>query len=50
MQHITPNSNRWGYLGIPGGTEKIKGPTHMVEGDHPLRKDPHPHPQLNAGY
>ena len=35
----------WDYSDIPsGGTEKIKGPAHMVEGDHHLRKDPNPHP------
>ena len=43
-QHITPNSKRWDYSDIPdGGTEKIKGPTDMDDGDHYLRKDPNPH-------
>ena len=46
IQHINPNSKRWDYSDIPGGgTEKSKGPTHMAEGDHHLRKDPNPHPQ-----
>ena len=48
MQHITLNSKRWAYSNIPGGshgTEKIKGPAHMVEGNHHLRKDPNPDPQ-----
>ena len=45
MQHITLNSKRWDYPAIPGGgTEKIKGPTHIAEGDHHLRKDHHPQP------
>ena len=45
MQHITPNSKRWDYSDIPGGGhKKIKGPTHMVEGGHHLRKAPTPHP------
>ena len=36
-----------GLFRQPGdGTEKIKGSTHMVEGDHHLRKDPNPHPQV----
>ena len=38
MQTIIPNSKRWDYSDIPsGGTEKIKGPAYMVEGDHHLR-------------
>ena len=28
------------------GNEKIKGPAHMVEGDHHLRKDPYPNPPM----
>ena len=32
MHHITSNSKIWNYSDIPGGgTEKIKGPIHMVE-------------------
>ena len=39
MQHITPNSKRWDYSDILGGShKKIKGPAHMVEGDR-LRKE-----------
>ena len=41
MQHITLNSKRWDYSDFPGGgTEKIKGPAPMVEGDHHLRRPP----------
>ena len=47
MQHITPNSKRWDYLDIPvGGHKKIKGPAHMVQGGHHLRKAPNPQPQV----
>ena len=43
LQHKTPNSKGWDYLDTPGGGhEKIKGPAHMVEGDHHLRKVPNP--------
>ena len=46
MKHITPNLKRWDYSDIPGGgTEKIKEPAHVVEGDHHLRKDPNPPPR-----
>ena len=45
MQHITPNSKRRDYSYTPGGGhKKIKGPAHMVEGGHHLRKAPNPHP------
>ena len=45
MQHIIPNSKRWDYSDITnGGHKKIKGPIHMVEGSHHLRKAPNPHP------
>ena len=45
MQHITPNSKRLDYSGIPGGGHKnIIGPTHMVECGHHLRKAPNLHP------
>ena len=45
MQHITPILKRWEYSNAPGGGhKKIKGPAHMVEGDHHLRKAPNPHP------
>ena len=45
MQHITPNSKRWDCSDIPGGgLKKIKGPAHMVEGGHHLKKSPHPLP------
>ena len=41
MQHITPNSKRWDYSDIPGGSHKqIKGPAHMVEGRHHPRNRP----------
>ena len=46
MQRINPISKKWDYSDIPGGGHKqIKGPAHMVEGDHYLRKAPNPHPQ-----
>ena len=46
MQHITPNSKRWDYSDTPGGGyKKIKGPAHMVEGGHHLRKAPNTHPR-----
>ena len=39
MQHIIPNSKRWDYSDTPGGGhKKSKGPAHMVEGGHHLRK------------
>ena len=42
----SPNSKRWDYSDTPGGGhKKIKGPAHMVEGGHHLRKAPNPHPQ-----
>ena len=41
MQHITPNSKRWDYSDIPGGSHgQIKGPAHMVEGGHYPRNRP----------
>ena len=41
MQHIIPNLKRWDYSDIPGGGhKKIKGPTHMADGGHHLRKAP----------
>ena len=44
MQHITPNSKRCDYSDYTGGgQQKIKGPAHMVEGGHHLRKAPNPH-------
>ena len=47
MQHITPNLKRWDHSDIPGGGHKnIKGPIHMAEGGHHLRKAPTPHPQI----
>ena len=52
IQHITPNLNRWDYQDTPGGGhKKIKGPAHMVEGGHHLRKapNPHPHPLCDDG-
>ena len=43
MQHITPNSKRWDYSDIPGGSHgQIKGPAHMVEGGHHPRIDLQP--------
>ena len=49
MQQITLNLKIWYYSDIPGGSHKnIKGPYHMVEGGHHLRKAPNPHP-LHAG-
>ena len=45
MQHITPRIWKDGIIQTSrGGTEKIKGPAHMAEGDHHLRKDPNPNP------
>ena len=45
MQYIIPNSKRWDYSDTPGDSHiKIKGPAHMVEGGHHLRKPPNPHP------
>ena len=45
MEHIIPNSKRSDYSDIPGGGHKyIKGPAHMVEGGHDLRKANNPHP------
>ena len=45
MQHIISNSKRRDYSDIPcGGQKYIKGPAHMVEGGHQLRKAPNPHP------
>ena len=36
---------KWDYLNIPGCGTKIKGPTHVVEGDlPPYEKCPNPHP------
>ena len=49
MQYITLNSKRWDYSDLSGGGhKKIKGPTHMVEGGHHLRKAPNPHPLMYA--
>ena len=46
MQNITPNSKTWDYSDTPGsGHKNIKGPPHVVEGGHYLRKSPQPHPQ-----
>ena len=46
MQHIIPNSKRWGYADIPGGGhEYIKTSAHIVEGGHHLRKALNPHPR-----
>ena len=37
----TPNSKRWDYSDIPGGSHgQIKGPAHMVEGGHHPRNRP----------
>ena len=47
MQRITPDSKRWDYSNI-SGTEKIKGTSHMVEGEHNFRKCPHPHPRPDS--
>ena len=45
MQYITQNLKKWDYSDIPGGGHKrIKGPAHVAEGDHHLRKAPNPHP------
>ena len=46
MQPITPNSKRWDYSDTPGGSHKNKGPAHMVEGGHYLRKVPNSHPRM----
>ena len=43
IHHIIPNSKRWDYSDIfGGGHEYIKRPVHIIEGDHHLRKAPHP--------
>ena len=48
--HITPYSKRWDYSDISGGGHKdIKGPAHMVEGGHHLRKAPNPNSLLKHG-
>ena len=48
--HITPYSKRWDYSDISGGGHKtIKGPAHMVEGGHHLRKAPNPNSQQTEG-
>ena len=45
MQHTTQNSKRWDYSYIPGsGLKKIKGPAHMFESGHHVRKATNPHP------
>ena len=50
MQHVIPNSKRWDYSDIPsGGQNRLKGPSHMAEGGHHLRKAPHPHPHVSGG-
>ena len=46
-QHNPPNLKRWDDIYfLDGATWKVKGPTHMVEGDHQLRKRPNPHPWM----
>ena len=41
IQHITPNSKGWYYSDVSVVVlEKIKGPTHIVEGDYHIRKRP----------
>ena len=48
--HITPYSKRWDHSDISsGGHKKIKGPVHMVEGGHHLRKPPNPNSQQTEG-
>ena len=45
MLHVIPKLKGWGYSDfLIGGHKKIKGPTHMVEGGHHLRKAPNPNP------
>ena len=45
VQHIIPNSKRWDYSDIPGGGKiYIKGPSHMAEGGHHIRKASNRHP------
>ena len=48
--HITPYSKRWDYSdNSGGGHKKIKGPAHMVEGGHHLRKASNPNsPQIEG--
>ena len=49
MQHITPDSERWDCSDIPScGNKIIKGPAHVVEGGHHLRKVTNPHPSFAA--
>ena len=51
MQHITPNSKIWDYSDIHlSGHKKIKGPPHMAEGGHHLRKAPNPHAPMNIKF
>ena len=51
MQRINPISKKWDYSDIPGGGHKqIKGPAHMVEGDHYLRKPPTPTHKMLSKY
>ena len=48
--HITPYSKRSDHSDISGGGhKKIKGPAHMVEGGHHLRKAPNPNSQQTEG-
>ena len=43
IQNITPNSKRWDYPDITGGShKKIKGPAYMAEGGQILENPPTP--------
>ena len=43
-----PEFEKMGYSDTPsGGHKKIKGPTHMAEGGHHLRKATNPYPLIN---
>ena len=46
MRHITPNSKKDGIAqtSLVVALQKIKGPTHMVEGGHNLWNSPPPNP------
>ena len=46
-QHIIPNLKRWDYSDILSGTEKIKGPAHMVDVDHHFKNNPPTPPTHN---
>ena len=47
MLHIIINLKRWNIQTSPMvAIDRLKGPAHMVEGGHHLRKAPNPDPPL----